>query len=227
MNRRKCWICGAGDFTSRLLAPRSGELVVAADGGLAHLKRLRILPQHILGDFDSLGYRPAGENVEGFPPEKDDTDMLMAVKYGLRQGCGTFLLYGGLGGRLSHTMANLQVLRFLCSQGCHGILVGEDSIITMIQNETVTFREPCRGMLSVFSQGGTAEGVTIQNLKYTVQDACLTPDYPLGVSNEFIGEEAEISVRHGTLLLVWEDAASDFAQMRFRPLRDQKEREES
>ena len=215
MNRRRCWVCGAGEFTSRLLVPRQDDLVVAADGGLDHLKQLRILPQHILGDFDSLNYQPEGDNVTVYPSEKNDTDMLLAVKYGLEQGYQTFLLYGSLGGRLSHTVANLQVLRFLCERGCHGVLVGGDSIVTMIRDEGISFAPSCAGMLSVFAQGGDAEGVTIRHLKYNVEDARLSPDYALGVSNAFVGEGAEIAVRKGALLLVWEEDTSDFNKMRF------------
>ena len=73
-------------------------------------------------------------------------------------------------------------------------------------------------MLSVFAQGGAAEGVTIRNLKYNVEDARLTPDYALGVSNEFVGEEAEITVRDGALLLIWEDETSDFSKLHFHAL---------
>ena len=218
MDRRRCWVCGAGDFSSRLLVPQRDDLVVAADGGLAHLKQMHILPQHILGDFDSLGFQPEGRDVAAYPPEKDDTDMLLAVKYGLESGYDTFLLYGSLGGRLSHTVANLQVLRFLCEQGCHGFLVDGGSIVTMIRNESVAFSASCAGMLSVFAQGGAAEGVTIRNLKYNVEDARLTPDYALGVSNEFVGEEAEITVRDGALLLIWEDETSDFSKLHFHAL---------
>ncbi len=216
MNRKRCWVCGAGDFTSRLFVPRQSDLVVAADGGLEHLKELRILPQHILGDFDSLGYHPQGESVAAYPAEKDDTDMRLAVKYGMENGYNTFLLYGGLGGRLSHTVANLQLLRFLCEQNCHGILVDDGSIVTMIRNERILFLENCTGILSVFAQGGGADGVTIRNLKYTVEDAHLSPDYALGVSNEFVGEAAEITVRDGALLLIWESAEADFGKLRFR-----------
>ena len=129
-----------------------------------------------------------------------------------------FLLYGSLGGRLSHTVANLQVLRFLCEQGCHGFLVDGGSIVTMIRNESVSFSPSCVGMLSVFAQGGAAEDVTIRNLKYNVEDARLTPDYALGVSNEFVGEEAEITVRSGALLLIWEDETSDFSKLHFHAL---------
>lgn len=216
MNRRRCWVCGAGDFTSRLLTPRRDDLVVAADGGLAHLKELRILPQYILGDFDSLGYQPEGENVASYPAEKDDTDMLLAAKYGLEHGYETFVFYGSLGGRLSHTIANLQLLRYLCNQGCHGFLVDGNSIVTMLRNERMTISASGAGMLSVFAQGGNAEGVTIRNLKYNVEDALLSPGYALGVSNEFVGEEAEIAVKDGALLVIWEDETSDFRKIHFR-----------
>ena len=217
-NRRNCWVCGAGDFTERLLTPQPGDLVVAADGGLTHLKKLHILPQHILGDFDSLGYAPEGENVALYPAEKDDTDMLLAVKYGLQNGYNNFLLYGGLGGRLSHSLANIQVLRYLCTQGCHGFLVDGSSVITVIENERVEISDAAQGILSVFALGGNAEGVTIRELRYTVENGRLTSDYPLGVSNEFTGNGAFIEAKNGVLLLVWEDGASDFRRIRFSPL---------
>ncbi len=91
MEERACWICGAGDFTPRLLAPAAGDVVVAADGGLAYLDGAGIVPNQILGDFDSLGRQPKGANVTAYPPEKDDTDMLLAVKYGLACGCRRFI----------------------------------------------------------------------------------------------------------------------------------------
>lgn len=215
MAHKRCWICGAGDFTSRLLLPAPDDLVVAADGGLAALMKLNIKPAFCLGDFDSLGYRPVGENVLAYPPEKDDTDMLLAVKYGLSHGCDLFYIYGGLGGRLSHTLANLQVLRYLCEKNCHGFLIDEASAVILAHNETVRFDASCAGMLSVFAFGGAAQGVTIENLKYTVEDARLSTDYPIGVSNEFIGAAASISVQNGTLALVWEHTKADFEKISF------------
>ena len=146
---------------------------------------------------------------------KDDTDMLLAVKYGLSQGCRTFYLYGALGGRLSHTLANLQVLYELCCQGCHGFLVGEDSIVTLIHDETACFSARCAGMLSVLAYGGAAEGVTIRGTKYEAPDVTLTPSYPIGVSNEFTAQAAEVCVRCGTLVLIWEHPDADFSEITF------------
>ena len=157
MEERACWICGAGDFTPRLLVPAAGDVVVAADGGLAYLDGAGIVPNQILGDFDSLGRQPKGANVTAYPPEKDDTDMLLAVKYGLACGCRRFYLYGGLGGRLSHTLANLQVLRFLADQGAWGALVDGGSIITVFAPGRLSFAPGCAGMLSLFACGGAAE----------------------------------------------------------------------
>ncbi len=215
MHQKRCWICGAGDFTERLFSPNPGDLVVAADGGLDYCKQRSIVPDYIVGDFDSLGYCPQGDAVASYPSEKDDTDMLLAVKYGLEHGCKTFILYGSLGGRLSHTMANLQVLYDLSRQGCHGVLIDENSIVTMVRNESLIFAQSCEGMLSLFAQNGAAEGVTIKGLKYCVEEAVIFPAYPIGVSNEFIGQTAEVSVRKGTLLAIWESSASNFDWMQF------------
>ncbi len=217
MEQRVCWICGAGDFTPRLFVPAAGDMVVAADGGLAYLARAGVVPDHILGDFDSLGRRPDGANVTAYPPEKDDTDMLLAVKYGLARGCRRFYLYGGLGGRLSHTLANLQVLRFLARQGACGILVDSESVVTVFARGRLRFAPGCGGVLSVFACGGAAEGVSIRGMKYNVERVSLSPDYPLGTSNEFTGASGEIEVETGTLAVVWEHETSDFRQMTFEP----------
>ena len=88
------------------------DLYLCADAGVRLAQALGIVPDRIMGDFDSLGNVPAGENVEAFSPEKDDTDILLAAKYALSAGCSRLIFYGALGGRLDHMVANLQMLRF-------------------------------------------------------------------------------------------------------------------
>ena len=105
-----CYIVGACPPGALCLAPGRPSLVIAADQGLRHLEAAGIAPDLIVGDFDSLGTVPQGANVIRHPVEKDDTDMMLAVKTGLERGCRTFVLYGGLGGRLDHTYANFQTL---------------------------------------------------------------------------------------------------------------------
>ena len=178
-------------------------LVIAADGGLRHTEKLGITPDAVLGDFDSLGFCPEGANV--FPVEKDDTDAMLAVRLGLRRGCGEFLLYGSLDGpRLDHTVANFQTLQFLADHGAVGYLIGNTAMVTVVKNGKITFPAGLSGTISVFCMGPDAVGVTEKGLFYGLENAVLTSGFPLGVSNHFTGEEAEISVKNGSLLVLWE-----------------------
>ena len=199
----RCVVFCAGGF-DRLLEPLGpDDIVIAADGGLRHTKELGIVPDIILGDFDSLGYIPEGAQVS--PVEKDDTDTMLAVKQGLKMGAGEFLFYGSLDGpRLDHTVANFQTLRYLADSGASGTLVGLRQQVTLLRNGKKSFPEETRGDISLFAFGAAAEGVTIRGLYYTLENGTLTPSFPLGVSNHFAGKEAEISVKNGDLLIIWD-----------------------
>lgn len=198
-----CVIFCAGGFSGLLQPIGPRDYVIAADGGLVHTQSLGLTPHAVLGDFDSLGYVPQGANV--FPVEKDDTDTMLAVRRGLEEGCRRFWLYGSLDGpRLDHTVANFQVLKFLADRGCWGCLVGQDTLATVIQNGSLTFPAGCRGTISVFCIGPDAQGVTERGLFYPLEDAVLTSGFPLGTSNHFTDNPAEISVRQGSLLVLWQ-----------------------
>ena len=199
----KCIIfCAAGfDF---LAAPIEKEdFIIAADGGLAHTEKLGIVPQEILGDFDSLGHIPVGANV--FPVEKDDTDAMLAVRRGLALGYREFILYGSLDGpRLDHTVANFQTLQYLADHGAVGYLVGNSCIVTVLKEAALSFPAGKEGTISVFCMGADAEGVTLEGLYYPLERGKLTAGFPLGVSNHFTGKPAKISVETGSLLVLWD-----------------------
>jgi len=199
----KCIIFCAADFHG-LAAPIEGDdFVIAADGGLVHVEKLGIIPNGILGDFDSLGYTPADSSV--FPVEKDDTDAMLAVRKGLELGYQEFYLYGSLDGpRLDHTVANFQTLQFLCDHGAFGYLIGKDYMVTAVKNGTVRFPAGCTGIFSVFCMGADAEGVSIRGGKYEAENVMLSAGFPLGVSNHFEGGEVTIRVESGSLLILWD-----------------------
>ncbi len=207
-----CCIIGAGEFSREELLIPEGALVIAADAGLTHLRSAGVTPDLIVGDFDSLGYRPEGTNVLFHHPEKDDTDMLLAVREALRRGAETLIIFGGLGGRPDHEFANYQTLVFIAEQGARGFLVGRGFVCTVLQNGRIAFDHGQQGVFSIFCQGGRAEGVTLSGLKYPLTDRTLTNSYPLGVSNAFTGAPAAISVRDGALLLMWQADAFRLAQ---------------
>lgn len=198
-----CIIFCAGGFESLVQNIDSTDFLLAADGGLVHLEKMGLTPHGIIGDFDSLGYIPKGAQV--FPVEKDDTDSMLAVRKGLELGYRRFVLYGALDGkRLDHTIANLQTLCYLAQQGAVGYLAGLSYMATTIKNEALTFSSEATGILSLFCMGADAEGVTLQGLKYTLDDGTLTSSFPLGVSNRFMGQSASIRVTDGTLLALYD-----------------------
>ena len=127
-----CYIFGAGDFDGLEERPGAEDYVIAADGGYTACRRAGVEPQLLLGDFDSLAEVPALPHVERVPVEKDDTDMMLAVKRGLERGETLFHLYGGMGGqRTDHTVANFQALLYLADHGARGWLHGRCKPMTL------------------------------------------------------------------------------------------------
>lgn len=200
-----CFIVGAGEVAPDLtLSLRPDDLLIAADGGFSTVKRMGLTPHLVIGDFDSLGDCPNHPNTVVLPTVKDETDMCAAIRLGRERGYTRFALYGGTGGRLAHTLANLQLLDGLAQEGCRGFLVGEGTVATAVYNGELNFPAHMSGYLSVFCTGGRAEGVTLSGLKYELSGETLVSSFPLGVSNEFVGVPAQVSVENGALLVLWQ-----------------------
>ncbi|MGN0657614.1 MAG: thiamine diphosphokinase [Ruminiclostridium sp.] len=203
MEKKSCFIFGAGERTLLPLLPPKGSVVIAADGGLGFLRDAGISPDFIIGDFDSLGEIPTGDKVTVLPKEKDVTDMWAAAEKGIDRGCNSFVIYGGTGGRLDHTLANLQLIAHLSRLGFEARLFGSGYVISAVTKGEIEVSGKAGAYVSVFSLSDLCEGVTIENLKYTVENCCLTNDFPLGVSNEFTGKTAKISVKSGTIAVYY------------------------
>lgn len=208
--RGKCIVIGAGDLTMGELAVGEEDYVIAVDGGLSYCGILGVEPDKLIGDFDSVNEQEKAaieelkkqipERIIELPCEKDDTDMLAALKHGLEAGYTDFRIYAGCGGRFDHTFANIQCLLYLKNHGATGYLLDGTGMMLVVQNEVVHFNRNMEGVLSVFSLGKEAKGVTLRGMKYTLEDYTLTNDFPIGISNEFIGEEASVSVKEGEVV---------------------------
>ncbi len=209
---KTCIVIGAGNFSMSHIALEENDFCIAVDGGYAYCKLLGIEPDLIVGDMDSLPKEQQKEiddisekepgRVVRLCPEKDDTDTLAALRIGMGKGYKNYRLYGALGGRMDHTIANIQCLCYLKNNGAEGIILEKGLSITVIKEEKVSFESRGKGYLSLFSLGERAEGVTITGMKYPLNKALLTNDYPIGISNEFIGEESTVEVKKGMLLAI-------------------------
>lgn len=207
----KCIIVAAGDLSMAEIGMDQGDLLIAVDRGLEHCGRLGLEPDLVLGDFDSVEgdqlaqiaewEEKSPERVIRLKPEKDDTDTLAAIRLALERGYRDFLLYGAMGGRrLEHTIANIQCLLFLKHHDAVGYLVDKGWMCFVMEDEEVRFPVSMEGYLSLFSLKEEALGVNIRGMKYELDNARITNDFPIGVSNEFTGQEAVVSVRQGQLL---------------------------
>lgn len=202
-----CYIVGGGDFDADRFYPKKEDYIIAADSGLVYIEEAGCHPDLIVGDFDSLGYRPEGENVVCHPVEKDDTDVALAAEIAIEKGYDTIYFFGLIGGRLDHTLANLQLLTALCQKGIKVYVFGPDCTITALTQGGLQFTEDYFGTVSVFAATEEVQGVNLQGLKYALENATLTNRKALGVSNEFIGMLATISVAEGVLWIMWQESA--------------------
>lgn len=202
MNQR-CLIVGAGDFFYNMPMPQATDYIIAADGGYSYLREAGITPHVVIGDMDSVSEMPVHEQVIRLPREKDDTDMMAAIKLAIEKGCNSFHIYGGTGGRMDHTIANIQSVAYITKTGAEGYLYDKDMVLTAVADGSLEFEAGCEGMLSVFSLSDAAEGVTLTGLKYLLNDAQVTNSFPVGISNEFIGVKSRITVKKGMLLVLY------------------------
>ncbi len=199
---RRAYIFGAGERDRELPRLEDGDLVIAADGGYDWLSDAGTAPDVVIGDFDSLSRDPDSPDVLRYPVRKDDTDMALAISCALERGAEEIVICGGLGGRLDHTFANIQLLAGLSRRGTAAYLRSDSVTVTAITDGSLTFDKAFTGVISVFAYGGDAT-VTERGLSYSVEDCVLRDDRPMGISNEFTGVEARISVR-GTAIVMWQ-----------------------
>lgn len=210
----KCFVIGAGDFGLDCLPDYDEErdVLLAVDGGLSYCGKLSLEPDVIIGDFDSVDEelseaileieRRCPQKILRLKPEKDDTDMLVALKWGLAKGFRIFEIYGGMGGRLDHTLANIQCLLYLKNQGAEGYLMGNQDCILTLADESRFFQPSMEGYLSLFSLEKESI-VSIANMKYPLSSYRVTNDYPIGISNEFLpGKSGCITVHAGAVAVL-------------------------
>jgi thiamine pyrophosphokinase len=194
---------------TKLITPLPTDLILCADSGLLQAFRAGLIPHAVIGDMDSLD--EAGFDRRQLPKEilwikapieKDQTDTALCMEYAAQQGCDEIVIVGGLGGRLDHTLANLQNMVGYSHQGIKVSLQDQNNSVHIITDQTLTLLPLPDYAVSVLSWTPVSTGVTLTGMAYPLINATLTHDFPLGVSNEIIGAQATIQVRHGTLLVV-------------------------
>ncbi len=183
---------------------RQDDVIVCADSGMEYARRCGVVPSIVLGDFDSYsGDLPENTEIIRLPAEKDDTDTMFAARLGLERGVREFLIAGGIGGRLDHTLGAVQTLNFLVSHGATASMCdGKQSIEVLNAPFIKEYTPGDATYFSLLALTPQVTGVTLKGFKYPLADATLTYDFPLAVSNEIVDPKAEVSALVGRLAVV-------------------------
>ncbi|MBQ8555794.1 MAG: thiamine diphosphokinase [Clostridia bacterium] len=183
------------------LTPRAGDLLLCADGGYASAIRHGFRPDVTIGDFDSMPDVAVAGEVVRLPVHKDDTDMVVCLEEGRKRGYREFIAAGCLGGRFDHTLSCLQCAEDCAARGESLWLCDAQNRVTVLHPGAYIIPAIPGRKLSLLAFTPQVTGVTLSGALWPLQQATLTSRYPLGCSNEFTAEAAQLSFREGSLVL--------------------------
>ena len=195
------------EWLRRELAAAAPEAVLCADGGARYARLLGVVPDLIVGDLDSLAeelqrsFRAEGIAVAGYPARKDETDTQLALERALAMGAGEILVFGALGNRLDHTLANIGLLLLGRNRGATVVLRDESCDVFAVTGEAV-IRGEAGQTVSVFPLGGDAAGIDLTGFEYPLAGAAMTLSRPYGISNRLAATTGRIKVGEGSLLVI-------------------------
>jgi thiamine pyrophosphokinase len=199
------------EFAGSFLENRTFDKIIAVDGGLAALSGLKLKPDAIVGDFDSVAedilaeYKNSSDNItwEIHKPEKDETDTELALNTAIGLGCSKLVLLGATGGRMDHFIGNLHLLYACLKKGVEAAIVDEKNWITVIDKRRTFLAETLWGKyISFLPLCGEVKKITLTGFKYPLYEKDIDLGTSLCISNELTGEEGTIEFASGTLICI-------------------------
>lgn len=179
------------------------EYIIACDKGYLYAKEQGVPVNLVLGDFDSYeGELDKGVERKCYPKEKDDTDTMLALKLAISRGYDKIKLCCALGGRLDHLYGNIQAAVWAAVRGAQVTMENEQEELLVTGSGTVVLPRKEGYSLSLFAPAGEETILSVSGVKYPLERGTLLSTFPLGVSNEWIKEQAEITVEQGILLVI-------------------------
>lgn len=201
------------DFMKEYLASHKFDCVIAVDGGLDTIARLNMVPSYVVGDFDTVSsgvlssYR-SNPNIKfiQYNSEKDFTDTKSAIQLAIEIGSLSITIFGGLGTRLDHTLANIQMLHMPLEYGIDAVIVNVHNRIRLlgVKRKEIEIEKSDYRYVSVLPMSENVTGLTLEGMKYPLKDyeMLVNKDYSMGVSNEIVGEKAKVKLKSGKIILI-------------------------
>ena len=196
------------NFAKKYLKSNKYDIIIAVDKGLETIDYLKLQPQYVLGDFDSVNtkilekYKKQNIKIIKLNPEKDLTDTHSAIDLALEIKSTEITILGAIGTRLDHTMANIHILKQALDKNIKAKIVNEKNEIELIDKEIIIKKDDNYKYVSIIPLTTNVTGITIEGMKYIINDYTLSIGDSLGVSNEQIDKDAKISIKIGILVVI-------------------------
>ena len=196
------------NFAKKYLKSNKYDIIIAVDKGLETIDYLKLQPQYVLGDFDSVNtkilekYKKQNIKIIKLNPEKDLTDTHSAIDLALKLKSTEITIPGAIGTRLDHTMANIHILKQALDKNIKAKIVNEKNEIELINKEIIIKKDDNYKYVSIIPLTTNVTGITIEGMKYIINDYTLSIGDSLGVSNEQIDKESKISIKTGILVVI-------------------------
>lgn len=205
---KRAFIYTAGSYSVediklyKRIKTKEDDIIICADGGYDALIYTSIVPNVVIGDFDSLKSNvPKEIEVVKYPTDKDKTDLEICIDYALERGCDTIFMLGALGGRIDHTIGSLCAMKYVLEHGASPMILNGKSRIYLIDNEIQISRENF-DYVSLIPCTDKVTGITTTGLKYELNNDELLKSNSLGISNEFYSNTATVKIENGLLYVI-------------------------
>jgi thiamine pyrophosphokinase len=194
-------------FLREQAASDAPAALICADGGARHLKAAGMVPTLIVGDMDSLdrdaqeSYETMGVRIIRHPREKNETDTELALREAFAIAPAEVRIWGALGGRIDHTLANLSLLAQGIERGVEVRLIDEWCELFLVTRHTVLEGEEGQ-TVSLLPYAEEVSGITLTGFEYSLTKAVMAIGRPYGISNVLAARRGIIEVDSGCLLVV-------------------------
>ncbi len=197
------------EFLKKILEENKFETIIAADKGLEALNKINVMPNYIIGDFDSVNkttlnqYENKNIEITYLKPEKDFTDTHMAIKLAIEKRAKHITIIGATGTRMDHTLANIHALNEALQNNVPTEIINENNIIMLINKKAKLIKNTNYKYVSIIPLTTKITGVTLKGFKYNIENATINLGESIGVSNEQIEQEALIEIKEGIAILIY------------------------
>lgn len=194
-------------FLKEYLEENKFNAIIAVDKGLEALDKIEIIPNYIIGDFDSINkeilkqYENRNIPITYLKPEKDFTDTHMALKLAIKIRSSKITIIGAIGTRIDHSLANIHILKEALENGIEAQIVDEYNKIFLLNKGINLNKDLNYRYISLIPLTNMVEGITLEGFKYKLENANLNIGESIGISNEQLLETANIKIKSGILIV--------------------------